>query len=537
MFKGKTRCGLEKPQKFYDQDRFTKMKKTLDDMRVMAKAKGGVLLSTVYVNAITKLLWRCGSQHEFSATPNSIQSGHWCPNCSRLQSGDSQRLGIKFFKRLAEDRGGECLSAEYKTIKAALKWRCSFGHVWESRADVIKKGGWCPICGGSTFEEVVRSILQTSLSKQFPKTRPSWLLNSRGNQMELDGFCEDLMLAFEYQGIQHYKEITHFHKKTQLTQRVEDDLLKQSLCQRNGVTLLVVPYTVPVRDLPSYLQKECSRLGFEGGQFTWNEKYIYGRKVRELDSLKQLAKDRNGQLLSHTYLTATTPLLWRCEKQHTWEATSSVIKRGVWCPICGRDKARIAITTNIETFKRLAEKKGGVCLTTKRTPGDQRLKFRCAIGHEWTTDQHSIKKGHWCPKCSRSGTGARYSIEDAQAIATKNGGDCLSTTYHGAQNSLEWMCSEGHRFKASVRAARLRWCPACEKSRKFLQLCIDRAAEHGGKLLSRRYTSAREKMEWQCSFGHIWATSWTSVSSGRWCPVCGRINQWAKRRGVGERLE
>lgn len=496
-------------------------------MSVMAKANGGILLSTVYVNAITKLLWRCSANHEFSATPNYVQSGHWCPKCSKLKAGNSQRLGIEFFKKLAMARGGECLSNDYRNIYGILKWSCSFGHVWESRADVVKRGGWCPTCGGSTFEEVVRSILETSLKKPFPKRRPRWLLNSRGNQMELDGFCEELMLAFEYQGVQHFKENKHFHKKSPLSQRIEDDLLKQRLCEKKGITLLVVPYTISAVDLPTYLKKECSRLGLGEDKFTWNEKHIYGKKMRELNSLKQLAKDRKGQLLSDVFLTSTTPLLWKCEKQHTWEAPSSVIKSGVWCPSCGREKVRESITTDIETYKRLADQYGGVCLTMKRVAGEQKLKFRCAVGHEWTTHQHSIKKGHWCPKCSRSGIGARYSIQDAKEIATEKGGYCVSTTYQGANTSLEWKCSKGHQFKASVREARRSWCPACNKSQKFLHMCIDRAKENGGQLLSHQYVNAKEKMEWQCSSGHIWATSWSSVSSGNWCPVCGRISQWA----------
>jgi hypothetical protein len=508
------------------------MKKTLNDMSVMARANGGTILSEEYVNAATKLLWRCKEQHDFYATPNSVQSGHWCPTCSKLNAGNSQRIGIYFFQNLALDRGGECLSDEYKNINAVLKWRCSFGHVWEARAGVIKKGGWCPICGGSTFEEIVRSILETSLKKPFPKKRPVWLLNSRGNQMELDGFCEEFMLAFEYQGVQHYKESAYFHRKSKLSQRIEDDLLKQSLCKERGITLLVVPYTIPASDLPAYLQKECSQLGFGEDDFSWNEKHIYGKKIRELNLLKQLAKDRNGQLLSNVFLTSSTPLQWKCEQQHIWEQTSSVIKSGVWCPICGRDKARDAITTDIALFKRLAESHGGVCLTKERVAGDQKLEFRCAIGHEWMTDQHLIKKGHWCPKCSRSGIGARYSVEDAKAIAVAKGGLCLSTNYQGASTSLEWKCSEGHDFKASVRVARRSWCPTCDKSRKFLQICVDRAKDNGGQLLSDRYINAKQKMDWQCSLGHIWAASWSSVSSGRWCPVCGRISQWTKRKRV-----
>ena len=43
---------------------------------------------------------------------------------------------------------------------------------------------------------------------EFPSCWPGWL-----NGLELDGYCEELDIAFEYNGEQHYKYIPYFHNK------------------------------------------------------------------------------------------------------------------------------------------------------------------------------------------------------------------------------------------------------------------------------------------------------------------------------------
>jgi len=52
----------------------------------LAKKRNGECLSTEYINAHTKLLWKCADGHEWEAKPNNIQQGKWCPICARRKS-------------------------------------------------------------------------------------------------------------------------------------------------------------------------------------------------------------------------------------------------------------------------------------------------------------------------------------------------------------------------------------------------------------------------------------------------------------------
>lgn len=59
-------------------------------MREWAAAHGGECLSNEYVNAKTKLLWRCSCGHEFWAMPTNVQRGEWCPKCKGKKYGTRQ---------------------------------------------------------------------------------------------------------------------------------------------------------------------------------------------------------------------------------------------------------------------------------------------------------------------------------------------------------------------------------------------------------------------------------------------------------------
>lgn len=60
-----------------------KRKKTIEDMREIARQHDGVCLSRNYINMRTKILWQCIKGHEWEARPNNIKSGTWCPICYR----------------------------------------------------------------------------------------------------------------------------------------------------------------------------------------------------------------------------------------------------------------------------------------------------------------------------------------------------------------------------------------------------------------------------------------------------------------------
>lgn len=88
----------------------------------------------------------------------------------------------------------------------------------------------------------------------FDKIRPTWLKNTVHNTnrcLELDGFCEELSIAVEYNGAQHYiwPNFTNMTQEQFIRQRERDDL-KAKICKERNICLLRIPYTVPLNKIP-----------------------------------------------------------------------------------------------------------------------------------------------------------------------------------------------------------------------------------------------------------------------------------------------
>ena len=131
--------------------------------------------------------------------------------------------------------------------------------MWKARYNDIQRGTWCTKCRFKS-ETCARELMVKYMCCEFPKLRPAWL-----DGLELDGYNEDMKLAFEYQGFQHYGPVKKWDEKgDDFLQRQERDKKKKRLCDEHDVKLIIIPYTYDFRSpavMELFIRKELESIG------------------------------------------------------------------------------------------------------------------------------------------------------------------------------------------------------------------------------------------------------------------------------------
>jgi len=376
-----------------------KVKLTIEEMREIAKERGGKCLSKTYINSGTKLKWQCSEGHIWDATPRSIKRGTWCIYCA----GKTKHT-IEEMQEIAKNRGGKCLSIEYINSKTKLLWQCHKKHEWWAAPSDVMHSHWCPYCDDSLAEKICRGYFEFIFKKKFRTKKPKWLINNRGNLMELDGYCKELKLAFEYNGGQHYNP--HMLGEKLFQQRQKDDELKRDLCKTNSVTLIIIPYTVDYNNMQRHIVEQCKKNDIT---LPADIKHIKPDKLGvynfdKINEMREIAKKRGGKCLSDVYLGKDYKLKWQCSEGHIWEATPGNVKnKNCWCPICARINTGIACRNNIKEMQQIALGRGGWCLSTEYVNNKTKLWWQCSEGHIWDAAPGNVKNGgNWCPECHKN---------------------------------------------------------------------------------------------------------------------------------------
>ena len=140
----------------------------------------------------------------------------------------------------------EGLRKEGKNFKPPIKCKECNMTVTSSSINVFmsKKSLGCK-CKNSRSETLMYDILNKIFpNNSFIKLRPNWLKNSdTGCNLELDAYCDELKLAFEYNGRQHEEFCEFFHNND--TENFKNQQLRDKkkikLCLEHNIKLIIIP--------------------------------------------------------------------------------------------------------------------------------------------------------------------------------------------------------------------------------------------------------------------------------------------------------
>jgi hypothetical protein len=327
-----------------------------------ALAKGGKCLSIEYVNSISKLKWECSHGHTWEAKYNILIGQHWCPECNELKNATRSlnKNGLKLAQEYAKNKGGDCLSTEYIGAKKELIWKCANNHIWNTKyKSVVLDNSWCPQCSAYYYKEhKIRDILEYLLEVKFEKSRPKWNINPKTNKrLELDGYCEELKIAFEFQGEHHYKVGSFGKTKEELEYIQFKDSIKKKNCIDNQVKLIIIDDNFKLDDSQQIINYILQLLKYNNIEI--NKKIDISiiesllnkhtnHQNNYLEKAKQLAINKGGWCLSTNYINSETKMEWKCQNHlhPTWSSAFQNIQKGSWCPECGKEKSNLAKIKN-----------------------------------------------------------------------------------------------------------------------------------------------------------------------------------------------
>ncbi len=366
-----------------------KRKYSLNNIKHLASLQGGICLSKKYSNTADKIQLKCKKNHTWNTTANALISGSWCNICSYKK----RRTSVGKINSQLKNSDIICLDVIHKNKTTKAKWMCPQKHIWIADLSIIRRKGGCPICSKRkkyTIEDMNELAVKKGgkcLSKKYirnshhlqwecannhkwnaiPRSiiKGSWcpscncfytvneekcrfifqsLLRldfSKDNQtikpLELDGHNISLKLAFEYNGEQHYYFINGVHKTfSQFIKQQKRDKQKKLLCKQSGIKLIIIPYT----------------------------------------------KTQSDEVLV-SYIRNSIKTVFP-------NLTLSQIDMSNF----------VYIPNTLNELNKIAQKRGGECLSSVYINNKSHLKWKCKNGHIWHTNASTIKRGCWCPECA-----------------------------------------------------------------------------------------------------------------------------------------
>jgi hypothetical protein len=256
------------------------------------------------------------------------------------------------FCDIAKRNNGIVLSnmSDYKTAHTKLNIKCIDNHIFSITLNVLNNNHWCSLCKSYKTERYTRACLELLTNKKFIKIRPNWLKNKNNNNLELDMYNEELKLAIEYNGIQHYKFVSFFHRtEEKFQERLEYDKCKERLCKENNINLIIVKYDV--LDIRTYLRDELIKLNIPINPEAMDANIIVKNELP--DKVKDIVTKKNGRLITESFNFRTDIIELECDKKHIWKTRVSSIIEDSWCIYCGyvvTNETKESITKSMKKF-------------------------------------------------------------------------------------------------------------------------------------------------------------------------------------------
>lgn len=383
--------------------------------------------------------WKCRRGHEWVATVLDRCNGAGCPYCRKGRRKVSKEYNLAVLHPDAArlwhpTKNGSLTPRDMPPASGKdVWWKCEKGHQWKARIASVQKYPICPRCSKTILsEEYNLAVLHSNLVREWHPTKNGKLKPSQvmpGSGKMVWWMCK--------QGHEWQARVLHRH------------------------------------------QDKCSCPYCSGRKSTKenNLAVCYPEVARLWHPFKNHAlTPRDVTPRSHKIVW------WRCDKNHEWQESISIMRKRVLCPYCSG--VRLSDVNNLQyNNPQLASqwhphKNGDLTPDKVRPRCSIKVWWVCDKGHEYeaTVGNRNRAKISGCPYCS----GKKVMKEESLAATHPE----LAAEWHPVNNSsltpwqvkqnyqkkVWWKCAKGHEW-AMPPARRTsdtknRDCPFCAGEKK-----------------------------------------------------------------------
>lgn len=173
----------------------------------------------------------------------------------------------------------------------------------------------------------------------------------------------------------------------------------------------------------------------------------------------------------------------------------------------------------IEFVRESFESAGYTLLTEEYINAHQKLEYICSKGHRSSITWHDWAQEKRCAECAGN---KKLTIEFIKENFESNGYILLTKKYRSNKQKLEYICPVGHKGSiAWTKWQQNRRCAQCSGNvRLTIEFVREQLEADGYTLLTEKYINSKQKLEYICPNGHRGTVLWLNWNRNHRCQKC-----------------
>jgi len=201
------------------------------------------LVSSDYKSVKDKIDIICKEHGTFTTSiKNHLYQKRGCNDCRKLGLDNF----IEKSNVIHNNKYDYKLVKEYKNNKQKVDIICKYHGVFTQKIDLHLFGQGCPVCRESKGEKIIRNyLISNNIEYIGQKTFDDCKYKRK---LPFDFYLPDYDMCIEYNGRQHYEEVSVFGGVDELDKQIVKDKIKKDYCKNNNIKLLSIKYDMDILD-------------------------------------------------------------------------------------------------------------------------------------------------------------------------------------------------------------------------------------------------------------------------------------------------